>query len=259
MATRHKLKSSTSTKANRGIQNAEAPVEKASKPCPVPKYPFNSENDEREPMPDLEGAWETEYPRTSNVSSSVSSSSTSTDGLFTIFFKSGVRHSPPTKAEIVRWRLWLTEHGVPDEEVKALTYGEAYVRMKRLWLREHEKEEIESMIAHLSQRLGKRTGQAADSVGGKQGQNQNAAQKRNVIAGEALALGLLAEHPDWSDIQIARAVGVSRTTLYTWPKYMKAKDILRQAKKDQRKGFKNTETGHIEAWEPDTLADTSDS
>jgi benzoyl-CoA reductase/2-hydroxyglutaryl-CoA dehydratase subunit BcrC/BadD/HgdB len=33
--------------------------------------------------------------------------------------------------------------------------------MKRLWLREHEKEEIEKEIAHLSQRLGKRAGQPA--------------------------------------------------------------------------------------------------
>jgi hypothetical protein len=65
----------------------------------------------------------------------------------------------------------------------------------------------------------------------------------------ALALATLQQHPDWTDEQIAKEVGVNRTTLYDWPDFKKAKEILKQGKNDIPKGSKNGETGDIEAWE----------
>ncbi|MGD0786128.1 MAG: hypothetical protein ABR969_09995 [Sedimentisphaerales bacterium] len=76
--------------------------------------------------------------------------------------------------------------------------------------------------------------------------------KRNNLTGEALALAMLVQHPDWSDTKIAKAVGVSRTTLYDWPKFKKAKEALKQGKNDIPRGSKNGETGDIEAWDDKT-------
>jgi hypothetical protein len=40
---------------------------------------------------------------------------------------------------------------------------------------------------------------------------------------ELQAIKLLLKHPDWTDEQIAKKVGVHRRTLYRWPRYMKAR------------------------------------
>ncbi len=70
--------------------------------------------------------------------------------------------------------------------------------------------------------------------------------------GEALALAMLVEHSDWSDTNIAKAVGVNRTTLYDWPNFKKAKEALKQGKKKYPRGSKNGKTGDMEAWESET-------
>jgi hypothetical protein len=90
------------------------------------------------------------------------------------------------------------------------------------------------------------------SSGNKAGETQRA----DGLTGEALALAMLVEHPDWSDTKIAKAVGVNRTTLYDWPNFKKAKEALKQGKKELPRGSKNGETGDMEAWGADTSADT---
>jgi hypothetical protein len=70
-----------------------------------------------------------------------------------------------------------------------------------------------------------------------------------VLTGEALALAMLVEHPDWPDTKIAKAVGVSRTTLYDWPAFKKAKEALKQGKDDLPNGSKDGETSDMEAWD----------
>jgi hypothetical protein len=65
---------------------------------------------------------------------------------------------------------------------------------------------------------------------------------------EAVALGLLAKHPDWPVSKIAAEVGVSRRAPYNWPKFRaawgatKAKDVSRL-----KKGSKSKETRSVEA------------
>jgi len=68
------------------------------------------------------------------------------------------------------------------------------------------------------------------------------------LTGEAKALALLVEHPDWTDTDIAKAIGVNRTTLYKWGKFKKAKEALKQGKNKYPRGSKNGESGEIEAW-----------
>lgn len=79
----------------------------------------------------------------------------------------------------------------------------------------------------------------------KTGETKN----ENVLTGEAKALAMLVEHPDWPDTKIAKAVGVNRTTLYDWPNFKKAKEALKQGQNDLAKGSKNGETGNMEAWD----------
>jgi hypothetical protein len=64
---------------------------------------------------------------------------------------------------------------------------------------------------------------------------------------EALALAVLAKHPDWSDADIAKQAGCSRTSLYRWPKYVQAREILEQGKHRLASGAKDQD-GRIEAW-----------
>jgi hypothetical protein len=94
--------------------------------------------------------------------------------------------------------------------------------------------------------------QKIPASGGKTGDIQN----DKALTKEALALAMLVEHPDWPDTKIAKAVGVSRTTLYDWSNFKKAKETLKQGKNHLPKGSKDGKTGKMEAWETDTLADT---
>lgn len=67
------------------------------------------------------------------------------------------------------------------------------------------------------------------------------------------ALALLVKHPDWSDTQIAKAAGVSRTTLYkeTWLKYQQAREALQSGRNAMPRGEKRGESGSMEAWDSD--------
>lgn len=55
---------------------------------------------------------------------------------------------------------------------------------------------------------------------------------------ENLALATLSKHPDWKDKEIAKYIGVSRTTLYDMKTFKAAKEILKHNKRDIAKGFK---------------------
>lgn len=68
------------------------------------------------------------------------------------------------------------------------------------------------------------------------------------IAKEALAIGYLSQHPDWTDTKIAAAVGVNRTTLYDWKTYKAARAALRNARQDTSKGYR-TKEGKLEAFD----------
>lgn len=59
------------------------------------------------------------------------------------------------------------------------------------------------------------------------------------LSNESLALAVLTEHPDWSVKEIANVVGVHRSTLYTYPKFTKAREILKANaphRSDRRRG-----------------------
>jgi hypothetical protein len=65
---------------------------------------------------------------------------------------------------------------------------------------------------------------------------------------EALALAVLADHPGWSDTEIAKKAGCNRTTLYAFKKFMAAKEILREEKNNLPRGSKFPDEG-MEAWD----------
>jgi hypothetical protein len=83
---------------------------------------------------------------------------------------------------------------------------------------------------------------------------------------EALAIGLLLKHPDWSVAQIAAAVGVHRGTLHRWPTFrvLQAK-VLAAARADFQadlpRGRKQAAddgagaAGDLEAWEAEPADD----
>jgi len=65
------------------------------------------------------------------------------------------------------------------------------------------------------------------------------------------ALMMLHAHPEWTDAKIAEEAGVARTTLYEWPEYKTAREILKSAKRNIARGHRDAETGKLEAWETD--------
>jgi len=121
----------------------KAPAKKSARAQKqVPKYPFDLANNEHEPFTDIEA--EIEAERQSNlkeVSSSSSCSSMSTDQKFRIFFKDIVKHSSPTKVDLLSLRHWLIDHGCRDEQLKTLTYKEGRLLTERIWLSERKKQE----------------------------------------------------------------------------------------------------------------------
>lgn len=54
-----------------------------------------------------------------------------------------------------------------------------------------------------------------------------------------LAVALLLEHPDWTDVRIAAAVGCDRTTLYRNPRFQKARALQRLGKGRVTRGSKS--------------------
>lgn len=91
--------------------------------------------------------------------------------------------------------------------------------------------------------------QVKPSLGEIEGMEPAHTKTKSRYTGVALALAMLAEHPDWTDKKIAKEIGISRTTLYTWPDFKKAKEILKQERKRLLKGSKNSKTGELEAWQ----------
>jgi hypothetical protein len=74
----------------------------------------------------------------------------------------------------------------------------------------------------------------------------------NTMSSEARALGVLTQHTDWSIKEIAYAVGVNRTTLYTYPLFVQARKIMKAngpTATDRRRGRTGKRL-------PDTLPDT---
>jgi len=69
------------------------------------------------------------------------------------------------------------------------------------------------------------------------------------IPGEARALAVLVEHPEWSDLRIAKEAGVNRTQLYRYPRYRAARQTVREAGRGAMpKGWK-TAAGDLDAYE----------
>lgn len=66
---------------------------------------------------------------------------------------------------------------------------------------------------------------------------------------EAIALGLLTEHPDWTDVDIARSVPCHRSSLYRFPKYMAARELMERERMNRPRGSKSN--GKLEAWNDD--------
>jgi len=82
---------------------------------------------------------------------------------------------------------------------------------------------------------------------------QNKPNQKNSKSSEGLgieerALAVLMTHPDWTDIEIAKAVGCSRTTLYSYEKFKSAKALLKSNKSSLPKGHKSS-NGDIEAYD----------
>jgi hypothetical protein len=69
---------------------------------------------------------------------------------------------------------------------------------------------------------------------------------------QAHALALLVQHPDWTNTQIAKAVGVNRTTLYDWPRFKAARAAYKRANKDRLPRGCKSQDRDVEAWDDDT-------
>jgi len=86
--------------------------------------------------------------------------------------------------------------------------------------------------------------EAAPTAG--QGPAQNDAQ---AMSADARALAVLAEHADWTPTQIAKKIGVSRTSLYRLPQYQKARKLLKRSGQDEVAGGTKPAEGPMEAWD----------
>ncbi|MFG0242999.1 MAG: hypothetical protein ACF8R9_09455 [Phycisphaerales bacterium JB054] len=64
---------------------------------------------------------------------------------------------------------------------------------------------------------------------------------------EALAVALLVQHPEWTNSQIAEAVGCARTSLNRWPRFVLARAALRSDRAGLPRGCKDE--GDLEAWD----------
>jgi hypothetical protein len=75
---------------------------------------------------------------------------------------------------------------------------------------------------------------------------------------KAKALAALADHPDWTDEQIAQAAGCHVKSLYRWEDFVRARELLREARADAMKGSKDAKTGHVDAWDDETPDDDNE-
>jgi hypothetical protein len=100
-------------------------------------------------------------------------------------------------------------------------------------------------VAWLTNRYLKYVGGRTGNEGTPPGAQAEAATPK--ISNEAIALAVLADHPEWTDTQIAKVAGCNRTTLYKWTKYVRAREMLMSEKAARPRGSKSKD-GHIEAW-----------
>ncbi len=85
------------------------------------------------------------------------------------------------------------------------------------------------------------------------GTSEDAAEERGVeakpeLTKEARALATLVEHPEWSDIKIAKEAGCHVRSLYRWKAFTGARVAQKEVKADIPKGSKSSD-GTIEAWD----------
>lgn len=79
----------------------------------------------------------------------------------------------------------------------------------------------------------------------------------SAMSGEAKVLAVLVDHPDWTDTKIAGAAGVHRTTLYTYDRFVKAREQLKAGRPTPNDRHRHkTEIAKLRKRQPDTLPDT---
>lgn len=71
------------------------------------------------------------------------------------------------------------------------------------------------------------------------------------ITKRAMALAVLTDHPDWTNDEIADAVGCARTSLSRWPAIKQARLIIKGEKQSLPRGYKNRKTVEMEAYNED--------
>ena len=73
------------------------------------------------------------------------------------------------------------------------------------------------------------------------------------VRAQERCLSLLATHPEWTNKRIAEAAGIHRTTINrrNMPLFMAARAQLKQGKVERPRGFRDPETGELEAWRPE--------
>jgi NAD-dependent oxidoreductase involved in siderophore biosynthesis len=104
---------------------------------------------------------------------------------------------------------------------------------------------IANMLPALAEKRETKKGPPQNEAG-----SEEKAERVTKLSVEAKAIAVLYEHPEWTDVRIAEEVGCARTTLYKYPKYVAAREFLREAgRKSMPRGRKNSETGTVEAWE----------
>ncbi len=175
---------------------------------------------------------------------------------------SPIRRDGPRLAEA------LEKHGINSRNVLAIVHcasgGGGADALRPRWRR------WKVQLQRTALRLGIDGG--AGEVGGQGGENESAAVKpgtktptatgiedHNDTDAQARALGVLAAHPDWTVSAVAKATGVSRTTLYTWPKFRTARAVIQDAGRDHRTARSVTRgKPHRRRTTPDTLDDTQD-
>ncbi len=110
---------------------------------------------------------------------------------------------------------------------------------------------IEKPLSASYHTLGMLAAEAATEAGGDvvlPPPNASSEGQKTAMTKEARALAILTDHPEWSDADIAKAAGCSRTTLYRWERFRKAREILRTGRQLHPRGTKSAE-GDIEAWD----------
>lgn len=65
---------------------------------------------------------------------------------------------------------------------------------------------------------------------------------------EAKALALLAMHEDWTVTDIAKSLGVNRTTPYDWPRFKAALAVRKASRRDRLPRGRKDGKGNLDAW-----------